>query len=125
MVEVMIEAENATDAAPLHDCDVEGIPRGMPRGRIDNRCGVEYIVAFHWKDLVDQAEQDIQSDGDRVPAINGRVPMKDFLKDLSITHQALTGGDQALRDELRVGFVGMRPTDQVHWHIGIDKDQLW
>jgi hypothetical protein len=49
--------------------------------------------------------------------------VQDLLKDFGVCHQALSGSNQTLQEELTLIFVRVRSADEVHRDIGVDKDQ--
>ncbi len=48
--------------------------------------------------------------------------MKNLLKDLYVGDQAIPGGNGAFQQDLRVPFVRMGRSDQVHGNVRVDKN---
>ena len=71
--------------------------------------------------LIGYAEQGVERGLDRIPAVDGRITVQDFLQNFGISNQALAVGDQVFQQSLSIGFVRMGRANDVHRDIRINE----
>ena len=74
-------------------------------------CTTGFVNRQH---LIYYAEQCVKSRLNCGPAIDGDIPVQNFLQNLGIGNKMLTVGDQFLEQTLCVSFVTMRCADQIN-----------
>ncbi len=95
-VESSIETQDFPHSPLFHYCQVDGVARRQPLMAKHDLLGTLNGRFIHREHLVDNAEQCVEGRLDRVAAVNGSVPMKDFLEDLRIGGQPLPGAGPLL-----------------------------
>jgi len=121
-VEASVKTEDLRDLMFFHDGQVDRIAcgdAGMPQ---DDLFGSLSGGAVDSKHFIGNSKQSVKRRLYRFASIDGHVSMHDFLKHLSVCHQALALADGLLKKPSRVGLVGMGRANQIHWDIGVDED---
>ena len=75
------------------------------------------------EDLFDRTQDRVEGGLDGIPAIEGDIPVEDFLENLGISDQSLAGAEGRFQQLTRPCLVRMGGTDQVHRNIRVDEDQ--
>ncbi len=120
-VEAGVEGQDLVDVVLLHYGQVDGVAGGHLFVAQNNLFGALGCGVVDREDLVDDAEQGVEGWLDGVTAVDGGVAVEDFLEDFGVGYQALAVADQFFQQLLRVGFVWVGRTDQVHRDIGVDQ----
>ena len=92
---------------------------------LDDLTGTKDVGFLYGKDFIDDFEDYPEDRRDCFAAVDRRITMQDFLKDLGVRHQPFAVGNEAFEQYLRIALLRMRRSDQVHRHIRIDKNHAW
>ena len=121
-VESVVEAEDAADAVTFHHGDMDRITSRQLLTAQHDRLGTLDGLEVDRQDVIDHTENRIERRLDRGTSIDRDIPVKDFLEHLGIRHKTLALRDEPLQGSLGVNLVRVRGADQVHRHVGIDKN---
>src|SRR4030095_4375020 len=121
-VESGIERHDLFDAVFLTDRDVHRLtgeqwaaPEYYPLGAVDHR-------RVDRKDLINDSEQSIEGGLYRIAPIDRNISMQDLLHDLGVGYQSAPLADALLQQTLRVRFMRMRSSHEVHGNVRVDQD---
>ncbi len=106
----------------FHDGEMDRITRRQPSMSQDNLLGTLGGGPRNVKHLINDAEQGVERWLDGVPAVDGDVPMQDFLQDLCVSDQPLAVIDQLFEPSLCVALVGVRRAHEIHGDVRINKN---
>jgi len=107
----------------LHDGEVYGVPSGEVEGTEDNLPGALHVGRSDGEHFIDNAEQRIERRLNPVAPLNGDISMEDLLQDFRVGYETPSVEHTALEELLRVRFVNVRSTHEIHRDVGIDEDQ--
>lgn len=124
-VEITVEAQNRSNAVAFHDCNVHGIAGRQQRTVLSDFPGTKDIGSFDGKHFIDNVQRDLERWSNGVPPVNSRITMENLLQDFRVSDQPLPRRNQALQQQLRLCFVWMGGSYQVHRDVGVDEDQPW
>ena len=121
-IEISVKAQDRSYLMALHYCDVHRIPRRKPRAALSDFSGPQNVRFLNCEHLVDNLQDCLECWLDGVSLVDRCVPMENFLEHFSIGHKPLSRGDQAFQQNLGIGLVRMRGSDQIHWNIRVNED---
>jgi hypothetical protein len=106
----------------FHDGHVQGVARGHLWASHEDILRAICRGCIYSQYLIDNSKQRVESRLDRVAAIDRDVAMRDFLKHLGVGNQALAIADEFFDQSLRVGFMRMSSTHQIHGDVRVDEN---
>ena len=122
-VKSAVERENRVDPVAFHDGEVYGIPSGKITPAEDDLPGAQHVRGSDGEYLIDDAEQRVERWLDRVASLNGHIPMEDLLQDLRVGYEPSSVEHAALQELLRIRFVGVRGSHEIHRDVRVDEYQ--
>ncbi len=74
------------------------------------------------ENLIDDRKQCVEGGLDRITAIYGNISMQDFMQDLGIRYETLTGSYKPFDQTLGIQLVRVRRSDKIHRDVGVNQD---
>lgn len=98
----------------------------VTRGKVvpaqqDRSCTLN-VLEVDREDLINEAQQRVESRLDRIAAANRSVTMKNLLKHLGISDQLFTPHNQDFESMLRLNLMRVWAPDEIHRNIRVDED---
>jgi hypothetical protein len=121
-IKACIETEDSVDPVFLHDGQMHSVTCGQARMTEDNPFRAIHDGSIDGKNVIDDPEQGIKRWLNGVTAVDGYVAVQDLLEDFRIRDQSLAAAQQFFHQSLRVDFMGVRRSHQIHRNVGIDQN---
>jgi len=107
----------------LHNGDMHAVARRQQSAALHDLAGAKDIGLLDGKNVIHNIQYELEGRPDRFSFLDRGVPMNNLQQHLGVGYKPLSRCDQALQEELRLGLVRVRRTNQVHRNVGVDKDQ--
>ena len=121
-IETAVETHDPFHPGALHDSKVNGVARRELRMPQNDLLGSLDIGDGNRKHLIDDTEDRVEGGLDRVPALNGDVPVQDLLQHLGVRNEPFTVGNGALQEVSGIGFMRMGRPYEVHGDVRVDQN---